>query len=157
MEKSEINGKAFVHYQSWREAYVGLVNQAFLDDRTLEMSQERTLRAFENGVSTFIAKDGEQVVGFADYGRYRGDDLIDTGEVYAIYVLKDYYDKGVGYALISKAMEAMMENKEIAVWVREGNARAIHFYERCGFRFDGQKQVITLGNPISELRMILKR
>ena len=33
---SEIKGKAFVHFQSWREAYSGIVEQAFLDNRTID-------------------------------------------------------------------------------------------------------------------------
>ena len=34
--KDEIKGKAAVHYQAWKEAYVGLVNQDHLDRRTME-------------------------------------------------------------------------------------------------------------------------
>ena len=89
--KDEIKGKAAVHYQAWKEAYVGLVNQDFLDRRTMEMSLQSAQWAFDNGIATSIAKDGERVVGFVDFGHYRLDGLHDAGEVYAIYVLKEYY------------------------------------------------------------------
>ena len=82
--KEEIKGKASVHYQAWKEAYVGLVNQDYLDRRTMEMSLQSAQRAFDNGITTLIAKDRERVVGFADFGRYWLDDLHDAGEVYAI-------------------------------------------------------------------------
>ncbi|MDO4536790.1 MAG: GNAT family N-acetyltransferase [Coriobacteriales bacterium] len=86
---------------AWKEAYCGLLNQAFLDARTLEFSEERALNAFRSGVSTLLAKDGDEVIGFADYGAYRGDDIRSAGEVYAIYLLSDYYGRGIGAGLMS--------------------------------------------------------
>lgn len=153
----EINGKAFVHCQAWKEAYAGLIDQTFLDGRTVEMSRQRAKKAFNNGVSTFVAKDNDRVVGFADYGHYRWDDLPDSGEVYAIYILKEHYDKGIGFALMSKALEALKEYHQIAVWVLEGNKRAIRFYTRFGFQFDGQRQVLQLGTEVTDARMLLTR
>lgn len=153
----EIGGKAYVHCHAWKEAYAGLVDQAFLDGRTEEMSRQRAQRAFENGVSTLVAIDGDRVVGFVDYGCYRWEDLKDTGEIYAIYVLKEYYGRGVGYALMDRALNALKEYRQIAVWVLSGNERAIRFYNRFGFDFDGQKQTVTLGTPVTDVRMILQR
>ena len=154
--EEDVGGKAYVHCQAWKEAYVGLVDQTFLDNRTIEMSRQRAQKAFEDGVSSFVAKDGDRVVGFVDFGPYRGDGRKDTGEVYAIYVLKEYYGKGVGHALMGEALDAMKSYQQIAVWVLMGNERAIRFYQRCGFHFDGEKQVITLGTPVTEVRMILE-
>lgn len=70
----EIDGKANVHCHAWKETYAGLIDQTFLDNRTVELSRERAFRAFRNGISTLIAKDGDRVVGFADYGKYRWDE-----------------------------------------------------------------------------------
>ena len=153
----EMDGKAHVHCQAWKEAYVGLVDQAFLDGRTLEMSRRSTQRAFELGISTWIAKDGDTVIGFIDYGPYRWDDLTAAGEVYAVYVLKEYYGTGVGSALMGKALEALREYQQIALWVLAGNQRAIRFYSRFGYRLDGKEQVLTLGTPVKDVRMVLKR
>ncbi len=38
--------------------------------------------------------------------------------------------------------------------VLKENKRAIRFYEKCGFRFDGREEEITLEIPIVEVRMI---
>ena len=154
--KDEIKGKAAVHYQAWKEAYVGLVNQDFLDRRTMEMSLQSAQWAFDNGIATSIAKDGERVVGFVDFGHYRLDGLHDAGEVYAIYVLKEYYGKGIGYALMKRAFDALSEYPQTAVWVLTGNERAIRFYKRCGFEFDGESKEIELGTRATEARMILR-
>ena len=56
---------------------------------------------------------------------------------------------------MKKALEALSEYPQTAVWVLTGNERAIRFYERCGFEFDGQKKEIELGTPATEARMIL--
>lgn len=81
----------------------------------------------------------------------------ETGEIYAIYILKEYYEQKVGYKLMTAALEMLSEYREIVVWVLEGNHRAIKFYERCGFKFDGTTKQIKLGTINTEMRMILTK
>ena len=73
------------------------------------------------------------------------------------YVLADYYGRKVGYALMNAAFEKLSAYSKIAVWVLKGNERAIRFYERYGFKFDGMEHEIMLGTPNIELRMIFER
>ncbi|WP_334116368.1 hypothetical protein [Streptococcus parasuis] len=40
---------------------------------------------------------------------------------------------------------------------QEGNARAISFYEKVGFRFDGVKKIVNLGAERTEYRMVWRR
>lgn len=89
--------------------------------------------------------------------KYRDETLTDCGEIFAIYVLADYYGQKVGYELMNAAFEKLAAYNHIAVWVLKGNERAIKFYERYGFRFDGTEQEIKLGTPNTELRMIYER
>ena len=72
-------------------------------------------------------------------------------------MLADYHGQKVGYELMNAAINKLSDYKKIAVWVLKGNERAIKFYERYGFRFDGTEQEIMLGTPNTELRMILER
>ncbi|MBQ7492417.1 MAG: GNAT family N-acetyltransferase [Clostridia bacterium] len=150
----EIKGKAYVHWKSWQEAYLGLVDQAYLDALTLEKCEEIAYKWPDNIV---IAKDGGRVIGFSAYGKYRSDELPDAGEIFAIYILPEYYGRGVGVRLMREALSKLSEYPQAAVWVLKGNARAIRFYEKCGFQFDGREEEIMLGSPVTELRMILKR
>ena len=152
--EEEIKGKAKVHWQAWREAYSGLIDPSFLDARSLEASEQSARRGFERGYRTIVANEDGRVIGFADYGPYRTDELKDAGEIYAIYLLKEYYGKGIGSALMSNALEELSQYRMTAVWVLEGNARAIHFYEKFGFRADGSAQELLLGTPVREIRMI---
>lgn len=150
---SEIRGKAYVHWKAWQEAYHGLVDRDYLDNFTLEKCTEMAFRWSDN---ILVAKENDKVVGFVGYGVHRDDSLPEAGEVYAIYILKEYYDKKIGYALMCAALEKLSEHKKIAVWVLEGNLRAIKFYERCGFQFDGTKKQINLGTTNTEIRMVLQ-
>lgn len=154
--EEEAAGKAYVHCMAWKEAYRGLIDQAFLDARTLAFSEERALRAFRAGVTTLLAKDGDRVVGFADYGPCRGDDLPSAGEVYAIYLLADYYGQGIGTRLMNAALQNMSERDTFVVWVLKGNDRAIRFYQSLGFAFDGAAQTLDLGGEVTDLRMVLR-
>lgn len=149
--EDEINGKAYVHYKSWHETYTGLIDKKYMEGITIEKCTEIAHRWPDR---VLVAKDGDKVIGFVGYGAYRENTLSDYGEIFAIYVLKEYYAKGVGYALMNTALQKLSEYKKVAVWVLKGNDRAIRFYQRYGFHFDGMEQKIKLGTLNTELRMI---
>ena len=148
----EIKGKTFVHFQSWQEAYSGIVKQAYLDERTIEKCEEMAQNTMDN---TIIAIDGECVVGFVQYGKYSYGDLENAGEIIALYVLADYYGRGIGYRLMQEAMQYLSGYPQIALFVIKENQRAIEFYTRYGFRFDGQEGMTQIGATVA--RMVLKR
>ena len=147
----EMDGKGYVHYKSWHETYTGLVDAGYLKGITLEKCIETARRWPDN---ILVAKDGERVAGFAAYGAYRDATLPECGEIAAIYVLREYQGKGVGYGLMRAALARLSGYATAAVWVLKGNERAIRFYERYGFRFDGTQAQLMLGTPAVELRMI---
>ena len=152
--EEEINGKAYVHYKSWHETYTELVDPKYMEGITLEKCTAIAHRWIEN---ILVAKAKDRVIGFVGYGAYHDQSLPEHGEVFAIYVLEEYHGQKVGYELMNAAFEKLSNYKKIAVWVLKGNDRAIRFYERYGFRFDGAEAEIMLGRPNTELRMILNR
>lgn len=149
--EEEINGKAYVHFTSWHETYTGLVDTKYMNGITLEKCIKIAQKWREN---ILVAKDGDKVIGFVGYGAYRDATLPEHGEVYAIYVLKEYQGLKIGYALINAALKKLTEHKKIAVWVLKDNNKAIRFYERYGFKFDGTDAEIKLGTSNTEQRMI---
>lgn len=151
---AEIKGKAYVHWKSWQEAYSGIVDQRYLDSLTLDKCEKIAFRRTDNVI---IAKDGDSVIGFVGFGKYRNDELENAGEVFAIYILSQYYGKGIGYRLMQTALSELADHSKIAVWVLKENTKAIRFYERCGYRFDGREQIIELGSPVVAARMVLER
>ena len=146
----EIEGKSLVHWQTWREAYDNLLPAEYQETMTLDRCRFFSQKYPEN---TLIAMDGKKVVGFISYGNYR-DETIQAGEIIALYVLKDYYGKGVSEQLMHTAFVALDYFSEIYLWVLKENKRAIAFYQKMGFTFDGQEKILKLGKHVKELRMI---
>ena len=146
----ELEGKSLVHWQTWREAYDDLLPADFQETMTLEKCRFFSQKYPEN---TLIAMDGKKVVGFISYGNYR-DETIQAGEIIALYVLKDYYGKGVSKQLMHAAFVALDQFSEIYLWVLKDNKRAIAFYQKMGFTVDGQEKILELGKPVKELRMV---
>ena len=146
----EIEGKSLVHWQTWREAYDNLLPAEYQETMTLERCRFFSQKYPEN---TLIAMDGKKVIGFISYGNFC-DEAIQAGEIIALYVLKDYYGKGVSKQLMHAAFVALDQFSEIYLWVLKDNKRAIAFYQKMGFTFDGQEQILKLGKPVKELRMM---
>ena len=123
----EIEGKSFIHWQTWREAYDDLLPAEFQETMTLERCRFFSQKYPEN---TLIAMDGVKVVGFISYG------------------------KGIAQKLVRAALTALNHFSEIFLWVLKDNKRAIAFYQKMGFNFDGQEKILELGKPIKKKRMV---
>ncbi|MBR3270387.1 MAG: GNAT family N-acetyltransferase, partial [Clostridia bacterium] len=89
----ELMGKAYVHWKAWHEAYLGIVDADFLSRMTLERCEQNAVKWGGDGL--LIAVENGRVIGFVGYGS-RGEEAPNVGEVFALYVLSDYYGKGVG-------------------------------------------------------------
>lgn len=154
--EADMLGKAYVHWQSWQETYRGLIDDGYLDKVMTLAKCEAIARRFPQNL--WVAKDGERVVGFVGCGAARegGGDAA-CGEVYAIYVLREYQGRGVGWALMQTAMAQLRGYDRVMLWVLRGNERAIRFYERYGFVLDGEEKDVVIGTPNVELRMTYVR
>ncbi len=150
--EDEIKGKAFVHWKSWQEAYPGMIGKQYLDRLTIEKCEQIAFN-WQDGM--LIAKDGERVIGFVGYG-HREEDSPECGEVFALYVLSEYYGKGVGLRLMEDALERLKGYAEICLWTLKENKRAIRFYRKCGFVPDGREKT-SKTIAAEEIRMVLKR
>ena len=149
--EEEIKERAYVHWCSWREEYKGIVNQSFLDKLLLKDFEAKVRDEID---TTFIAKDGEHVVGFVYYCKCRDNDLQNFGEVGGLYISSNYYGQKVGYRLMQAALEQLKIYPQVALWVLKENERAITFYKKCGFSFDGTEKILNLVSPVIEVRMV---
>ncbi len=146
----EKRGKAHVHWQSWHEAYQGIVSHDYLEKLTTEKCEEWAFQWPEN---TYVALDNDTVIGFVCYFG-KGDDDPDVGEINAIYILSEYYGTGVAQKLMDVGLEKLKNYSHKELWVLKDNPRAIRFYEKYGFKKDGsEKDLKSLG--ATEIKMIL--
>lgn len=128
---------AELHLDVWDETYTGRLPQEILDARRRDPVAERTAR-WEQRIAdgtTWVAEHDGALVGFVSAGP--GRDEPKTLELMALYVRARIHGTGVGHAL----MEAAIGDQPAYLWVLEGNDRAITFYQRHGFRLDGQQKL----------------
>lgn len=151
----DAEGKGYVHYKSWQETYTGLMNQEYLSKMSVEQRVDFS-KKYDNSENTLIAETDGKVIGFACYNKCGDSDLENYGEVYAIYVLKEYHKKGIGKMLMDECVKRLSQYKGIVLWVLDSNKNTINFYEKYGFSFDGAKKEALLVTPITELRMIME-
>ncbi|ACG57370.1 GCN5-related N-acetyltransferase [Hydrogenobaculum sp. Y04AAS1] len=90
----------------------------------------------------FVVKDGDKIVGFMaiDGNWYSKKYNKVVGAIHEIFVDSDYFNKGVGSMLMEKAIEYFKQRNLdlIELWVGDKNEKAMKFYEKFGFRKDGQ-------------------
>ena len=155
--QADAAGLAHVNTRSWQEAYAGLLSADLLAGRVIGADTwvERLTRSDPRASAT-VAVDGSEVIGFASVGPELTDPDSGIGHLYAIYLLADWWGKGVGHLLHTAGLQALsgVGFETAILWVLDGNARAIAFYQREGWRFDGRSQVEEMGSDrLFERRM----
>jgi len=158
---------ADVHVASWRWAYRGqlsddLLSRLSVDDR--ETMWTACLLGPEVGASVLVASTADgRIVGFANAGRSRDDGARSgTGELRALYLLREAQGTGVGRSLHDEAIARLRDAgfTDATLWVLETNELARRFYERAGWRWDGSvsEHMFECGNrPIVRYARELSR
>lgn len=142
---------ARVHVQSWREAYVGLVPDAYLEQLSVTAHERQWRRSFASGTWAFVAEWEQRVVGFASGGLSRSRRDI-SGELHLLYVLKASHRQGIGRALFDACHYELARcgHRGMLVWVLADNG-ARRFYERLGGEPAGDSSVTIAGVRLREV------
>jgi GNAT superfamily N-acetyltransferase len=148
---------AVMHVRAWQVAYRGIVPDPFLDTMDVAARAARyTLdRTGPGDPKTWIAVDGDRVLGGLSVSRSRDEDEPDLGEVRSLYVHPDVWGTGVGRSLMVQGERLLVEDGfvEALLWVLEANPRARRFYEIGGWRPDGARKTFDIaGREIPEIR-----
>ncbi len=137
---------ARVHVASWQHAYWDLLPRSYLRSLTTRgvgTSWRRRLAVAPPGEEVWVASVEDTVVGFCAAGPARDNRSWKgyAGEVTYLYVHPAMLGRGIGRALMDKALREL--ERRGCVWaevaVLEGNAHARHFYEKLGLRFGGAR------------------
>lgn len=146
-----------MHMRTWQVAYRGIVPDGHLD--TLDVAARARRYTFDHQgpghPETWIAVDGEQVVGMVTLGPNRDEDLAALGEVVALYVAPERWGSGAGRALLGYAERRLSSAgfEAATLWVLRDNARARRFYEARGWAPDGGTKTVDIGGrPLVEVR-----
>lgn len=146
--ETEMDEKGYVHWKSWHETYSGLMPNEYLENITLEKCIKMAHNRPQN---TLLLKVDDKTVGFSCAGK--STDSNGAYEIVAIYLLKEYHDKKLGYELLKRTISTFSDCSKIILWVLKGNDRAIAFYKKFGFDFNGSEKELPFG---VELQMEMK-
>lgn len=114
----------------WRSAYAGMLPAKFLDQLTVD-----TWHPERGWQQTWLAFQGEKVVGVCAAGPARKAERSNWGEIYSIYVHPRVQHQGVGQQLMTAALTALNATTErVYLEVLEANQSAQAFYREFGFR-----------------------
>jgi GNAT superfamily N-acetyltransferase len=140
-----------LHLDCWDDAYADLVAREILAERRMRVPERIDFwrRALEQGVVIWLAEHEEGLIGFA--GAEPGDDEGLTGllELRVLYVRAAWWGTSVGHELFLRAVGGAGSY----LCVLEGNARAIRFYERQGYRTDGFVEDAPEGRHMRMVRL----
>ncbi|KQY83222.1 hypothetical protein ASD24_13150 [Paenibacillus sp. Root52] len=128
---------AYVHTESWKTTYRGIIPDEFLDHLTTEArvpQWEQMIRSSEKEQILLVAEQADgKIVGFACGGREREGKLPYDGEIYAIYLLQAAQGQRIGTMLANQVVQYLhtLKLRSLLIWALEKNP-ACRFYEQMG-------------------------
>lgn len=160
-DQSHIPELARIHVKSWQAGYKGFIDQQYLDSLSIEKYCEDWKGWMDAGESTtFLALADSVPVGFIVVGKLKtpppGTSKIRplySSEIYAIYILEEYWRQGVGKILMKHGIEFLKSegHKSTCLWVLDKNKRAQGFYEFLGGQRIGKMNTTVGPNNVREL------
>ncbi|MDI9634585.1 GNAT family N-acetyltransferase [Kamptonema cortianum] len=154
--ETDAEGIAFVHVNSWKTSYAGIIDQDFLDNINYEkrLSSWQEIIQSKSTQELIVLLDGK-IIGFVGFGFIRSksrpeffkDTETKVGEIYAIYLLEEHKRKSLGKALFNQCRLwfNLKELESFVVWALADNVHAKQFYEKEGGKSIGE-MLITIGD-----------
>ena len=145
---------ARVHVDSWRTSYAGIVPDDHLAQLSYRGRELTWVDILSGDHGNFVAEtDTGEVVGFAGGGPERDGDPVYCGELYGLYLLREFQRRGIGRSLVSVVAERLLTDgfSSMLLWVLEDNHPARRFYGSLGGKPVGCKTVTIGGANLVEL------
>lgn len=142
--EEDVQGIAHVHVETWRSAYKGIIPDAYLDSLTIENRTKNWRRNLKTLHTVIFVAENEygDIIGFAAGGPEQTRDPYYQAELYAIYLLDTYQQKGIGKQLV-KSVVAFLATKNynnIIIWALAENENRL-FYESLGGQIVSSKSI----------------
>lgn len=125
---------AHVHDAAWRVAYQGIIPTRELDKIIARRGPQWWQNALDKGNRISLLLFGDEIVGYANYGKNRAEGLPQQGEIYEIYLLPEFQGLGLGTQFFHAVKRdlAQFNLKTLVIWVLSENEMAVSFYRSLG-------------------------
>ena len=135
----------------WQVAYKGIIPDDFLDNMIIERNSR--VERWKNDISNpgdcehYCVISGDKIIGWLTIHKV-------DGEIWAIYLIEEFCGQGYGKEVFDYAINRLkyLGHKQISLWVFKDNMRARRFYEKNGFKFNGENREMTYGKPLVQLK-----
>jgi ribosomal protein S18 acetylase RimI-like enzyme len=133
-KSSDARAVADAHDEAWRCAYQGVIPGVELDKLIMRRGPEWWDSAIRRGSRISILAFGDNVAGYANYGRNRARSLFYDGEIYELYLRPEYQGLGFGRRLFTSARRDLAQTglKSLVIWALADNEPAVEFYRALG-------------------------
>lgn len=170
--REEADRIAAVHVATWKETYLDLLPEGFFTEEHSRQRREmwaQILGEPREEWSIRVAEAEGEILGLAMAGPTQDPEQGEAGpaaraarSLYMLYVLRSHHGTGAGQALLDATLGAGTgsgagtgpDSKRVSLWVAKQNPRAIAFYLRNGFRFDGAEKQDPGAPAITDVRMV---
>lgn len=154
-KENDIWSIAKIKIDAWRSTYRGIISDNILDSFKLseQVKMFKMLTAQENNQNFLVLAEVDgTIAGFAAGGAEREGKHGVDGEIYAVYILEEYQNQGLGKMLMEYSVEKLKNEgfNSMVVWALENNPYK-RFYEKHGgiqigrklLEMDGEEQFVT--------------
>jgi hypothetical protein len=136
-DRNDVDTLAYLHTMGHKASHVGSASDDYIEALNVEDNVENWSRWFDKGEAenVYIIYDGDdKAAGYVWFGPLKTPPPgmspirpLYTREIYGLYVLSDYWGKGVAQKLMSFAFEKIKEQKQnsLCLWVLKNNKSAI--------------------------------
>ena len=143
---------AHVHVSSWQTTYTGILPTNYIQRQSYQKRDRhwKNLLNLSTDVETdcfvYVAENtAQEIIGFIAGGWERSNSHANQtyrGEIYALYLLKDYQKHGIGRTLVQTLTTKLLQSGivSILVWVLADNP-AVEFYQSLGGQEIAQKLI----------------
>jgi GNAT superfamily N-acetyltransferase len=101
-QRTDAHSMSRIYVQTWRDTYLSVIPYGYLFQMSIPQHEQAFFNDLNNSqIISFVAENTGRVVGFITGGYERNSDDIYSGEIYTLYVLKNFQRQGIGGKLVS--------------------------------------------------------
>ncbi len=135
----------------WRAHYVGIIDDASIEQLLAQMYDTKTLTDHMNGSHVFfVAENNATLLGFIAVEMQAENTLF----IHKLYVDTAQHQQGVGTALMQHAAAEFPNAARASLLVNRNNNSSIHYYEKRGFAKIRAVDDHSYGTPKCDYEMV---